>query len=66
MSLILRMVHPPPTDVFFPADSVSSSLQRDDHRVRVVVCVADLQVFKEVSGLPSGPTLDVIPTCFPL
>ncbi|XP_056461614.1 neuron navigator 1 [Gadus chalcogrammus] len=35
------------SDVFFPADSVSSSLQRDDHRVRVVVCVADLQVFKE-------------------
>ncbi|KAK0133956.1 Neuron navigator 1 [Merluccius polli] len=35
------------SDVFFPADSVSSSLQRDDHRVRVLVCVADLQVFKE-------------------
>ncbi|KAJ3602952.1 hypothetical protein NHX12_030696 [Muraenolepis orangiensis] len=35
------------SDVFFPADSVSSSLQRDDHRVRVVVSVADLQVFKE-------------------
>ncbi|KAG7262416.1 hypothetical protein CRUP_032193, partial [Coryphaenoides rupestris] len=33
--------------VFFPADSLSSSLHRDDHRVRVVVCVADLQVFKE-------------------
>ncbi|KAG7259727.1 hypothetical protein CRUP_007350, partial [Coryphaenoides rupestris] len=35
------------SDVFFPADSLSSSLHRDDHRVRVVVCVADLQVFKE-------------------
>ena len=39
-----------PPDVFFPADSLSSSLHRDDHRVRVVVCVADLQVFKEVRG----------------
>ncbi|XP_058487380.1 neuron navigator 1 isoform X2 [Solea solea] len=28
-------------------DSLSLSLQRDDHRVRVVVCVADLRVFKE-------------------
>uniref|UniRef100_A0A3Q3GGZ4 Neuron navigator 1 n=1 Tax=Labrus bergylta TaxID=56723 RepID=A0A3Q3GGZ4_9LABR len=29
------------------ADSLSLSSQRDDHRVRVVVCVADLRVFKE-------------------
>ncbi|KAM4587965.1 neuron navigator 1 isoform 4-T4 [Odontesthes bonariensis] len=29
------------------ADSLSLSLQRDDHRVRVVVCVADLHVFKD-------------------
>uniref|UniRef100_A0A1A8KS37 Neuron navigator 1 n=1 Tax=Nothobranchius kuhntae TaxID=321403 RepID=A0A1A8KS37_NOTKU len=29
------------------ADSLSFSSQRDDHRVRVVVCVADLRVFKE-------------------
>ncbi|XP_030584994.1 neuron navigator 1 [Archocentrus centrarchus] len=29
------------------ADSLSLSSQRDDHRVRVVVCVADLHVFKE-------------------
>ncbi|XP_029946726.1 neuron navigator 1 isoform X4 [Salarias fasciatus] len=29
------------------ADSLSLSAQRDDHRVRVVVCVADLRVFKE-------------------
>nr|XP_043880802.1 neuron navigator 1 isoform X2 [Solea senegalensis] len=28
-------------------DSLSLSLQRDDHRVRVVVCVADLRVFKD-------------------
>ncbi|KAM9409195.1 neuron navigator 1 [Pholidichthys leucotaenia] len=28
-------------------DSVSLSSQRDDHRVRVVVCVADLHVFKD-------------------
>ena len=33
------------------ADSVSLSAQRDDHRVRVVVCVADLHVFKDVSML---------------
>ncbi len=31
------------------ADSLSLSSQRDDHRVRVVVCVADLRVFKDVS-----------------
>uniref|UniRef100_A0A3Q2E9I0 Neuron navigator 1 n=1 Tax=Cyprinodon variegatus TaxID=28743 RepID=A0A3Q2E9I0_CYPVA len=30
-----------------PADSLSLSSQRDDHRVRVVVCVADLRVFKD-------------------
>lgn len=30
------------------ADSLSLSSQRDDHRVRVVVCVADLRVFKDV------------------
>ncbi|CAN9511915.1 unnamed protein product [Ophioblennius macclurei] len=29
------------------ADSLSLSAQRDDHRVRVVVCVANLRVFKE-------------------
>ncbi|KAF0034616.1 hypothetical protein F2P81_012374 [Scophthalmus maximus] len=29
------------------ADSLSLSAQRDDHRVRVVVCVADLHVFKD-------------------
>ncbi|XP_061582833.1 neuron navigator 1 isoform X4 [Cololabis saira] len=29
------------------ADSLSLSSQRDDHRVRVVVCVADLCVFKD-------------------
>nr|XP_054587544.1 neuron navigator 1 [Nothobranchius furzeri] len=29
------------------ADSLGFSSQRDDHRVRVVVCVADLRVFKE-------------------
>ncbi|XP_041638659.1 neuron navigator 1 isoform X3 [Cheilinus undulatus] len=29
------------------ADSQSLSAQRDDHRVRVVVCVADLRVFKD-------------------
>ncbi|CAJ1050241.1 neuron navigator 1 isoform X5 [Xyrichtys novacula] len=29
------------------ADSLSLSSQRDDHRVRVVVCVADLHVFKD-------------------
>ncbi|XP_039862454.1 neuron navigator 1 isoform X2 [Simochromis diagramma] len=29
------------------ADSLSLSSQRDDHRVRVVVCVADLRVFKD-------------------
>ncbi|MED6292134.1 Neuron navigator 1, partial [Characodon lateralis] len=29
------------------ADSLSLSTQRDDHRVRVVVCVADLRVFKD-------------------
>ncbi|XP_027134885.1 neuron navigator 1 isoform X3 [Larimichthys crocea] len=28
-------------------DSLSLSTQRDDHRVRVVVCVADLHVFKD-------------------
>ncbi|KAM6928052.1 neuron navigator 1 [Xenentodon cancila] len=28
-------------------DSLSLSSQRDDHRVRVVVCVADLRVFKD-------------------
>ncbi|XP_029989944.1 neuron navigator 1 isoform X4 [Sphaeramia orbicularis] len=31
----------------FSSDSVSLSSQRDDHRVRVVVCVADLHVFKD-------------------
>lgn len=31
------------------SDSLSLSSQRDDHRVRVVVCVADLHVFKDVS-----------------
>lgn len=31
-----------------PADSLSLSAQRDDHRVRVVICVADLRVFKDV------------------
>lgn len=31
------------------ADSLSLSSQRDDHRVRVLVCVADLRVFKDVS-----------------
>ncbi|XP_076003451.1 neuron navigator 1 isoform X3 [Genypterus blacodes] len=31
----------------YPAESLSLSLQRDDHRVRVVVCVADLHVFKD-------------------
>ncbi|XP_070814557.1 neuron navigator 1 isoform X1 [Chaetodon trifascialis] len=34
------------TDVH-SADSHSLSSQRDDHRVRVVVCVADLHVFKD-------------------
>ncbi|XP_068449652.1 neuron navigator 1 [Clinocottus analis] len=34
------------SDVFF-ADSLSLSSQRDDHRVRVVICVADLHVFKD-------------------
>ncbi|XP_056293487.1 neuron navigator 1 isoform X9 [Pseudoliparis swirei] len=34
------------SDVFF-ADSPSLSSQRDDHRVRVVICVADLHVFKD-------------------
>ncbi|KAK5622464.1 hypothetical protein CRENBAI_003239 [Crenichthys baileyi] len=34
------------TDVH-SADSLSLSAQRDDHRVRVVVCVADLRVFKD-------------------
>ncbi|XP_067442786.1 neuron navigator 1 isoform X2 [Thunnus thynnus] len=29
------------------SDSLSLSSQRDDHRVRVVVCVADLHVFKD-------------------
>ncbi|XP_041836631.1 neuron navigator 1 isoform X2 [Melanotaenia boesemani] len=29
------------------SDSLSLSSQRDDHRVRVVVCVADLRVFKD-------------------
>ncbi|XP_016524375.1 neuron navigator 1 isoform X14 [Poecilia formosa] len=29
------------------ADSLSLSSQRDDHRVKVVVCVADLRVFKD-------------------
>ncbi|XP_056246807.1 neuron navigator 1 isoform X2 [Seriola aureovittata] len=29
------------------ADSLSLSSQRDDHRVRVVICVADLHVFKD-------------------
>nr|XP_033482102.1 neuron navigator 1 isoform X14 [Epinephelus lanceolatus] len=29
------------------ADSFSLSSQRDDHRVRVVICVADLHVFKD-------------------
>ncbi|XP_051269671.1 neuron navigator 1 isoform X7 [Dicentrarchus labrax] len=29
------------------ADSLSVSSQRDDHRVRVVICVADLHVFKD-------------------
>ncbi|XP_020558894.1 neuron navigator 1 isoform X8 [Oryzias latipes] len=33
-------------DIFF-ADSLSLSSQRDDHRVRVLVCVADLRVFKD-------------------
>lgn len=33
------------------AESLSLSAQRDDHRVRVVVCVADLHVFKDVSFL---------------
>uniref|UniRef100_A0A667WK41 Neuron navigator 1 n=1 Tax=Myripristis murdjan TaxID=586833 RepID=A0A667WK41_9TELE len=33
------------------ADSLSLSSQRDDHRVRVVVCVANLHVFKDVSIL---------------
>lgn len=36
-------------DIFF-ADSLSLSSQRDDHRVRVLVCVADLRVFKDVSS----------------
>ncbi|XP_075881069.1 neuron navigator 1 isoform X3 [Nelusetta ayraudi] len=31
----------------FSADSLSGSSQRDDHRVRVVVCIADLHVFKD-------------------
>ncbi|XP_036007204.1 neuron navigator 1 isoform X6 [Fundulus heteroclitus] len=30
-----------------PADSLSLPSQRDDHRVKVVVCVADLRVFKD-------------------
>uniref|UniRef100_A0A8D0AIW7 Neuron navigator 1 n=1 Tax=Sander lucioperca TaxID=283035 RepID=A0A8D0AIW7_SANLU len=30
------------------ADFLSLSSQRDDHRVRVVICVADLHVFKDV------------------
>ncbi|KAM6947813.1 neuron navigator 1 isoform 2-T2 [Lycodopsis pacificus] len=34
------------SDVFF-ADSLSLSSQRDEHRVRVVICVADLHVFKD-------------------
>lgn len=34
---------------YHAADSLSFSSQRDDHRVRVVVCVADLHVFKDVS-----------------
>lgn len=41
---------PPSADVQ-SADSLSLSAQRDDHRVRVVVCVADLHVFKDVSVL---------------
>ncbi|KAM8867598.1 neuron navigator 1 isoform 2-T4 [Synchiropus picturatus] len=35
-----------PADVL-SADSLSFSSHRDDHRVRVVVCVADLHVFKD-------------------
>ncbi|KAM3621132.1 uncharacterized protein V6R79_006441 [Siganus canaliculatus] len=31
----------------YPSDSLSLSAQRDDHRVRVVICVADLHVFKD-------------------
>ncbi|XP_059184896.1 neuron navigator 1 isoform X2 [Centropristis striata] len=31
----------------YSADSLSLSSQRDDHRVRVVICVADLHVFKD-------------------
>ncbi|KAK7916438.1 hypothetical protein WMY93_012199 [Mugilogobius chulae] len=31
----------------FTSDSLSYSSQRDDHRVRVVVCVANLHVFKD-------------------
>ncbi|KAM8915475.1 neuron navigator 1 isoform 3-T5 [Spinachia spinachia] len=34
------------SDVFF-ADSLSLSSQRDEHRVRVVICVAALHVFKD-------------------
>lgn len=37
-----------PTDVH-SSDSLSLSSQRDDYRVRVLVCVADLRVFKDVS-----------------
>lgn len=42
------------------ADSLSLSSQRDDHRVRVVVCVADLHVFKDVSLLSSDWLLQII------
>ncbi|KAK1900916.1 Neuron navigator 1, partial [Dissostichus eleginoides] len=31
----------------YSADTLSLSSQRDDHRVRVVICVADLRVFKD-------------------
>lgn len=46
--LLLSSFFTPSADVH-SADSLSLSTQRDDHRVRVVVCVADLQVFKDVS-----------------
>lgn len=40
-----------PTVDVHSAESLSLSAQRDDHRVRVVVCVADLHVFKDVGLL---------------
>lgn len=50
--VLMTCVSPPCSTDVYSTDSLSGSSQRDDHRVRVVVSVADLRVFKDVSPPP--------------